>query len=61
MKEVYFPKPSMSYAYKMGFDCGVNGPNQKNCHFSLFSSPQGTREWEEGKQDAEEGLQRKEG
>ncbi len=37
--------------YDMGFDCGKYGPNARNCHFSLFSSLENTKEWERGKAD----------
>lgn len=39
--------------YAMGYDCGQNGPNTTNCHFGLFSTPERTRQWEQGKRDAE--------
>lgn len=52
----------MSDAYEMGYDCGKNGPNETNCHFTLFSSVNKTKAWELGKRDAEQGLPlRKEG
>ena len=41
-----------AYAYRMGFDCGRNGPNTENCHFLIFSTQQNTKEWERGKEDA---------
>lgn len=40
-------------AYKMGYDCGMNGANQINCNFRIFGSPESTREWERGKEQAE--------
>jgi hypothetical protein len=40
-------------AYKLGFDCAINKPNTINCHFSIFSTPENTKSWEEGKQDGE--------
>lgn len=40
-------------AYDAGYDCGQNGPNEKNCHFGLFATPQMTKAWERGKADAE--------
>lgn len=43
------------YAYQMGLDCGRNGPNEKNCHFSIFSRREYTDAWEKGKADAEKG------
>ena len=47
------PKRDKSYAYKMGYDCGKNEANTTNCHFSIFSSKENTKEWEHGKKDAE--------
>jgi len=42
-----------SYAYKMGYDCGLNGANETNCNFGIFSTPENTKLWEEGKKDAD--------
>jgi len=42
------------YAYKMGIDCGKNGPNKTNCHFTIFSKPEHTEAWEKGKKEAED-------
>ena len=39
--------------YQAGYDCGKNGANTKNCHFTLFSSPDKMAEWERGKRAAE--------
>lgn len=47
------PKVDSDHAYKMGYDCGINGANKTNCHFSIFSSPENTKAWEKGKSDAE--------
>lgn len=41
------------YAYQMGLDAGKNGPNEKNCHFSIFSKREYTAAWEKGKVEAE--------
>jgi hypothetical protein len=43
------------YAEAMGYDAGRNKPNEKNCHFSIFATPEMTRAWERGKKrgDAE--------
>jgi ribosome modulation factor len=41
------------YAHKMGYDCGKNGANLKNCHFTIFSRREFTKAWEEGKRKAE--------
>jgi hypothetical protein len=40
-------------AYLMGLDCGKNGPNEVNCHFSLFATPELTQEWERGKRNGD--------
>jgi len=40
-------------AYDLGFDCGKNGANTTNCHFSIFSTPERTRAWERGKAAAD--------
>lgn len=45
--------PAYNDAYDAGYDCGKNGANTHNCHFSFFSSPSLTKEWERGKSDAE--------
>ena len=39
--------------YEAGYDCGSNGANTVNCHFSIFSLPEDTKEWERGKRDGE--------
>ena len=28
------------YAYKMGLDCVMNGPNTTNCNFAIFAKPE---------------------
>ena len=40
---------SEKHAEAMGRDCALNGPDDKNCHFSLFSNTALTRAWERGK------------
>jgi len=42
-------KRSKDFAFKMGVDCSLNGPNVQNCHFSIFSTPRNTKAWEDGK------------
>ncbi len=37
-------------AHAMGFDAGRHGPNEVNCHFSAFATPEETRAWERGKE-----------
>lgn len=51
VKSLIPPKRSKEYAYKMGLDCAKNGANEKNCHFSIFSSPENTGAWEKGEKD----------
>lgn len=46
-------RPTIGYARKMGFACGLFGPNQQTCHWRLFCSPQHTKAWEDGKRAAE--------
>ena len=41
-------------AYEQGYDCGKNGANYTNCHFELFSCPEKTKAWEDGKKAGEE-------
>lgn len=53
------PKRSTDYAYEKGYDCGLNGANMDNCHFAIFSTPENTRAWEQGKRDAEGGKARR--
>ena len=47
------PKITEQKAYDHGYDCGKNGANATNCHFSIFSSPKNTQAWERGKAAAE--------
>lgn len=42
-------------AERAGRDCALNGPNQTNCHFSLFARPELTRAWERGKKAGDDG------
>ena len=43
-------------AWSYGVDCALNGSNTDNCHFSIFSTPERTKQWENGKKAAEEFL-----
>lgn len=45
--------------YELGSDCALNGPNEENCHFSIFSTIENTKMWETGKHDAEQRLHRR--
>lgn len=56
-KNLGLPKRSKDYAYKMGVDSAVNGTNGKNCSFSIFSSSENTKAWEDGKRYGEKQKQ----
>ena len=47
------PKVTLEKAFKYGFQCGRVGPTTENCNFSIFSTPENTKEWERGKAAAE--------
>lgn len=40
-------------AYEFGRDCGINGANNINSHYSIFFSNENTKAWERGKRDGE--------
>lgn len=44
--------PTVEDSYRMGRDYAFNGPNDYNCRFQLFATPEHTRAWEDGKLDA---------
>jgi len=46
------PKHNESHAYKMGYDCVINGSNETNCHFSIFMNKENMKAWEHGQDDA---------
>ncbi len=43
-------KQSKSVSWKLGYDAGLNKPNEINCNYAIFSSPEKTKEWEAGNQ-----------
>jgi hypothetical protein len=43
---------SIEYSFNMGYDCGIHGANETNCHFSIFFSKEATHAWELGKYKA---------
>lgn len=45
------------HAYTAGRNCALHGPDESNCHFSLFSRPDLTAAWEQGKADMEAEMQ----
>ena len=45
-------KDDKNYCFRMGYDAEVNGASEMNCHFSIFSNPEKTKEWENGKAQA---------
>lgn len=40
-------------AYQRGYSCGKNGANDYNSNYRIFSTPENTKAWEEGKKDAQ--------
>ncbi len=48
------PRIGESEAYSRGYDYGLNGANEENCHFSIFSSVENTKEWERGNADGKQ-------
>lgn len=40
-------------AYEAGVRCGIDGPNEGNCNFRFFSTPELLGAWEKGKADGE--------
>ena len=49
------PVFDLAHCYRLGYDCGRNGPNTTNCHFAAFAAPEKTAAWERGNNDAEAG------
>ena len=45
------PERLGDYPYEMGFDSSVNGADLKNCHYTLFSSQEKMKAWQEGVKD----------
>lgn len=41
-------------AYRLGYDCGYNGPSLTNSSYLIFSTPENTKEWERGKRESEQ-------
>jgi ribosome modulation factor len=41
--------------YQAGYDAGMNGANETNCHFKHFSTQQKMKEWQRGNDDAKKG------
>lgn len=39
-------------AYDAGYDCGLHGANNFNCHFKWFRTKESMQEWERGKNSA---------
>lgn len=50
--KIDLPVISEDCAYKMGYDCEMNGANLENCHFTIFSSQANKRAWENGREQA---------
>lgn len=58
LKQFLPPHHSTEHAYKMGYDYEMNGANETNCHFSIFSSKENATAWEAGKREAVQDKQR---
>ena len=43
---------NLKTCYDMGFDSVKNGATEENCHFGLFRTPEMTKAWEDGCNDA---------
>lgn len=44
----------LAYAEEMGYDAGLNGANETNSHFAIFSRRKFTEAWERGKKRGDE-------
>ena len=51
-KRVYSDS-TLQKCYEMGFD-SINGANEENSNYNLFTSPDRTTAWERGRKDAKE-------
>ena len=43
--------------YEAGRDYAAHGANEDNCHFSLFSTAEKTKQWERGRDQARNPIQ----
>lgn len=50
-KKVKEADATLAKSYEMGYDAGKNGPNVKNCHYSLFATTEQSNEWSAGSRD----------
>ena len=50
INKLIVPEKTLDDCYQAGRDYALNGANTDNCHFSLFSSPENTAEWERGRE-----------
>lgn len=53
IKEANKYRGNLKKCYEMGFDAGLNGANEENCHFSLFATREMTDAWTQGTKDGE--------
>ena len=49
------PVFDLKHCYRLGYNCGKNGPNTTNCHFAAFETPEKEKEWNRGQADAQAG------
>lgn len=50
-------KSEVDHAYEMGRSYHENGPDEINCHFTIFATREQTVAWERGFKDAKGGGQ----
>lgn len=44
--------PMFNTPYEAGYDAEENGSSVRNCHYGFFSTPERTKQWEHGRNDA---------
>lgn len=49
ISKLVVPGRSLEDCFTAGKDCAINGANDDNCHYSIFSLQENTAEWESGK------------
>lgn len=46
--------PPEREAFAAGYDSAINGANETNCHFTIFTTQDNTRAWERGAEAAKQ-------
>jgi len=47
-------KGNLQKCYELGYDAGLNGATEENCHFGLFASKEMSDSWSEGNKKGKE-------